>query len=238
MTFSAESFCTMTVLPPLFSFFISNMPATRPVSTKRFDVPAPPPNSPNERVLDVVRIVSLFILFFANNSQLWRWSALDDAVDSIWIDELQVVPSGTQCENWKQKTDSHAASDTTDTSILTLHQTQSENSKSRTNRLSPSNTTNTSILTLHQNRSNSSTPDRLPSRTAYGSVVSSDNNISFRQLTSMSSSCISFESPSKTYWPLKISVPKICVPKSFVVEFNPYRRVGLNYGEGDSSKGP
>ncbi|OBT41070.1 hypothetical protein VE00_10296 [Pseudogymnoascus sp. WSF 3629] len=122
------------------------MPATRPVSTKRFDVPALPPNSPNERLSDA----------------LWRWSALDDAVDSIWIDELQVVPSGTQCENWKQETDSHAASDTTDTSILTLQQTQSENSKPRTSRLSPSNTTNTSILTLHQNRSDSSMPDRLP----------------------------------------------------------------------------
>lgn len=207
------------------------MPPTRPVSTKRFDVPAPPPNSPNERDFDAVRTVSPFILFFANNSQLWRWSALDNAVDSIWIDELQV-------ENWKQETDSHAASDTTDTSILTVHQTQSENSKPRTSRLSPSNTTNTSILTPHQNRSDSSTPDRLPSRTAYGSVVSSDDNISFRQLTSMSSSCISFESPSKTYWPLKICAPKICVPKSFVVEFNPHRRVGLNYGEGDSSKGP
>ncbi|KFY36159.1 hypothetical protein V494_05261 [Pseudogymnoascus sp. VKM F-4513 (FW-928)] len=127
------------------------MPPTRPVSTKRFDVPAPPPNSPNERDFDA----------------LWRWSALDNAVDSIWIDELQV-------ENWKQETDSHAASDTTDTSILTVHQTQSENSKPRTSRLSPSNTTNTSILTPHQNRSDSSTPDRLPSRTAYGSVCNED----------------------------------------------------------------
>ncbi|OAF54490.1 hypothetical protein VC83_08997 [Pseudogymnoascus destructans] len=150
------------------------MPAIRPVRTKRFDVPDPQPNSPNERFFDV----------------LWRWSALDDAVASIWIDDLQVVPEvpsatdisiltlhQTQTENSNSRTNSLPSSNTMDTSILTLHQNQSENSKPRTNRLPPSNTMDTSILTLHhQNQSDSSTPDRLPSR-------------------------------SKKYWPLKFCFP-------------------------------
>lgn len=106
---------------------------------------------------------------------------MDDAVDSIWIDDdLQVVheiPSAAQDENWKERTDSYLASDIRDTSILTLHQTQSENSKARTNSISPSNNMDTSILTLHQNQSDSSTLDnRLSSQTAYGPVISKDDN--------------------------------------------------------------